>query len=108
MSVPLAARIRFLRDCYEADNRESAVWDLSADKIRHLNIPLMGGQFLCGAIDRIPIEREAALAAQAELSLNRAEKSLVLGAFVRAKVEQARINTRVLAWWFAVLVLDHQ
>ncbi len=78
------SRILFLRDCYEADNRESAVFDLSSETVRHLQVPLMGGEFLCGAIDRIPIDRQAALAAQAELQLKQAEKRLVLGAFVLA------------------------
>lgn len=74
--------IALLRDCYEADNRSSAISDLLDDRVRHLQVPLLGWDFVTGRIDRVPLPREAALAAAREAALHRTEKSLVFAALV--------------------------
>jgi len=74
--------IALLRDCYEADNRSSAISNLLDDRIRHLQVPLLGWDFVTGRVDRVPLPREAALAAAREAALHRTEKSLVLAALV--------------------------
>ena len=43
--------IRFLRDCYEADNREAALFDLRHERVQHLHLLNHGGDFLTGNLD---------------------------------------------------------
>jgi len=38
--------VRYLRDCYEADNRESVIFNLRHEKIQHLHFLSQGGEFL--------------------------------------------------------------
>ena len=43
--------IPFLRDCYEADNREAALFDLRHERVQHLHLLNPGGDFLTGNLD---------------------------------------------------------
>jgi len=74
--------LRFLRDCYEADNRETTLLDLRHEKVEHLQFLSQGGEFLTGTLDRIPVDREAALAAQKTARLYETEKTLVFCALL--------------------------
>lgn len=74
--------VRFLRECYEADNRETALFDLRRDKVQHFRVLNQGGEFLTGALDLIPVEHLSALEAQKTARLYEAEKTLVFGAFL--------------------------
>jgi hypothetical protein len=61
--------IRYFRDCYEADNRETGIANLFQKKYRH--VLFLPGQedLLRGLLDRVPLPYEAAIAAQKEASL---------------------------------------
>ncbi len=74
--------IRFLRDCYEADNREAALFDLRHDKVQHLHVLNQGGDFLTGNLDLIPLDRELALQVQKTAQLYETEKTLIFCAFL--------------------------
>ena len=75
MTVPSPHRlIGFLRDCYEADNRQSAISNLLDDRVRHLQVPLLGWDFVTGRVDRVPLPREAALAAAREAAVAARER----------------------------------
>ena len=69
--------ILHLRDCYEADNRETGIANLFGRKYRH--VAFLGGtdDLLRGIQDRVPVDREKAVAAQKEASLYRKDKTLV-------------------------------
>ncbi len=76
MSDILAA-IRYLGECYEADNRETGIPNLFDKKHRHVTF-LSGTEDLArGVLDRVPIDRVPALAAAKEAALYRKDKSLV-------------------------------
>jgi len=74
--------IRFLRDCYEADNREAALFDLRHDKVQHLHVLNQGGDFLTGHLDLIPLDHKLALEVQKTARLYETEKTLIFCAFL--------------------------
>jgi len=69
--------IRYVGQCYEADNRETGIPNLFHKKYRHVTF-LSGSEDLAsGVLDRVPIERGLALAAEKEAALYRKDKTLV-------------------------------
>lgn len=74
--------IRFLRDCYEADNRETALFDLRHERVQHLHLLNHGGDFLTGQLDLIPVDRQLALEVQKSARLYETERTLVFCAFL--------------------------
>jgi len=74
--------IRFLRDCYEADNREAALFDLRHERVQHLHVLNHGGDFLTGNLDLIPVDRKLALEVQKTARLYETERTLVFCAFL--------------------------
>lgn len=73
--------IQYFRDCYEADNRETGIANLFHKKYRHVTFLAGSDDLLSGVLDRVPIERERALAAQKDAELSRKDKTLVYTAF---------------------------
>ena len=74
--------IRFLRDCYEADNREAALFDLRHERVQHLHVLNHGGDFLTGNLDLIPVDRQLGLEIQKSARLYESERTLVFCAFL--------------------------
>jgi hypothetical protein len=74
--------VRFLRDCYEADNREAALFDLRHERVRHLHVLNHGADFLSGGLDLIPLDRKLAIEVQKSAQLYETERTLVFGAFL--------------------------
>ena len=74
--------IRFLRDCYEADNREAALFDLRNERVQHLHVLNQGGDFLTGGLDVVPVDRKLAFSVQKTARLYETEKMLVFGALL--------------------------
>lgn len=74
--------IRFLRDCYEADNREAALFDLRHERVQHFHLLNHGGDFLTGQLDLIPVDRSFALEVQKSARLYETERTLVFCAFM--------------------------
>ncbi|MBC8350972.1 MAG: AAA family ATPase [Planctomycetes bacterium] len=75
------ATIRFLRSCYQADNREMAVANLLKQSVRHLTFLEGEEHLLCEMLSRVPLDREQAIVAQKEAHLHQREKSLLYCAF---------------------------
>jgi len=73
--------IRYLRRCYESDNRETSITNLFHEKIRHRVFFRDTEDLLRGILNEIPLEPAMAEAASKEASLHRKEKSLVYCAF---------------------------
>lgn len=73
--------IRYLRRCYESDNRETSITNLFHEKIRHRVFFRDAEDLLRGILNEIPLEPAVAEAASKEASLHRKEKSLVYCAF---------------------------
>jgi hypothetical protein len=73
--------IQFLRACYEADNRETAVSNLFNKSIRHLHFIEGEERLLSGLLPRIPLATEAAPTAMKDAALYRREKELLYCAF---------------------------
>lgn len=75
------ATIEFLRACYEADNRQTAIANLFNKSIRHLQFIEGEERLLCDLLPRIPMMSEAASAAMKDAQLYRREKNLLYCAF---------------------------
>ena len=73
--------VRYLRRCYEADNRETSITNLFHNGIRHLTFFRGTEDLLRGVLNDIPLEPELAEAASKEANLHRKEKTLVYCAF---------------------------
>lgn len=73
--------IRYLRRCYESDNRETSITNLFHEKIRHRVFVRDTEDLLRGILNEIPLEPGVAEAASKEARLHRKEKSLVYCAF---------------------------
>ncbi|HBO43804.1 MAG TPA: hypothetical protein DD670_07710 [Planctomycetaceae bacterium] len=76
--VPMATAsqlVRYFRDCYEADNRETGIANLFAPKYRHVHFLSGTDDLLCGLFDRVPIDREKGLAARKEAELYRKDRT---------------------------------
>ena len=74
--------LHYLRDCYEADNRETSLFDLRQDRVQHLHLLNQGGDFLSGTLDLIAVDRDTALAIQKAARLYEAEKALIFCALL--------------------------
>jgi hypothetical protein len=81
-SEPPRNLVRFLRDCYEADNREAALFDLHHDRVQHFHLLNHGADFLTGSLDLIPLDRELAIEVQKSAQLYETERTLVFAAFL--------------------------
>jgi hypothetical protein len=94
-----AGIIRYFRECYEADNRETGIANLLGKKYRHVYFLPGEDDLLRGLLDRIPIDREVALAARREADLYRKDRTLILGAvfLVGAAPRGARLPARLCA-----------
>ncbi|MBN2291888.1 MAG: hypothetical protein JXM70_05650 [Pirellulales bacterium] len=73
--------IQYFRDCYEADNRETGIANLFSSKYRHVSFLSGSDDLLWDVLNRVPIDRGTALAAQKEAELYRKDKTLVYCAF---------------------------
>jgi superfamily I DNA/RNA helicase len=73
--------VGYLRQCYEADNRETSITSLFQTKIRHLEFFSGTEDLLRGVLDYMPLDEERAQPAQKEATLYRKEKTLVYCAF---------------------------
>ncbi len=74
--------ITYLRDCYDADNRRTTVWDLFHRSIEH-RIVLDGREdLLTGSFARVPVDAEQGIAAQKQAFLSRKEKEYVLSSLL--------------------------
>src|SRR5688572_25858444 len=90
--------IRYLRGCYEADNREASIFNLQSDRVEHLEFLSKGGDFVRGLLDVVPVERGRALEAQKAAELYKTERSLVFGAILlTGTVEGPRGKAEVFA-----------
>jgi hypothetical protein len=76
--------IRYLRGCYEADNREASIFNLRSDRVQHLEVLSKGGDFVRGLLDVVPVERAKALEAQKAAELYRGGQRVVDGRFAFA------------------------
>ena len=79
MSHP-AAILRYLHDCYRADNREQGVLDLFASKVEYRRFVEGGGDLLTGVLDRLPVVDPDLRQVAKTAALQRTEKALELGA----------------------------
>ena len=110
-SATAADTIRFLRACYEADNREMAVANLLKDSIRHLTF-LEGEEYLLGdTLLRVPLDRDQATIAQKEAHLHQREKSLLYCVFpIVGRLAEGGSRTRTLCapllFYPATLVIE--
>ncbi len=73
--------VRYFRDCYEADNRETGIANLLSKKYQHVFFPSDTDDLLRGLLDRVPTGREKAVAARKEAELYKKDKALIFGAF---------------------------
>lgn len=87
----------FLRDCYEADNRETGIANLFSRDIRHLHFPLMGGEVLNGNLDHVPMDLKPAQAMDRDATLNSTEKSLIMGFFFLVGESRDQFRSRIVA-----------
>lgn len=87
----------FLRECYEADNREGGVANLLAEEVRHLYLPGLGADVLTGALDRVPMELAAAEALRRDAGLFATEKSVVVGFFFLLGTSRDRHRSHLAA-----------
>src|SRR5688572_10517287 len=101
--------IRYLRGCYEADNREASIFNLRSERVEHLEFLSKGGDFVRGLLDVVPVERIKALEAQKAAELYRTERTLVFGAvLLTGTVEGPRGKAEVFApmLYYPALVED--
>lgn len=103
--------IRFLRACYEADNREMAVSNLLHKSIRHLAFMQGEEHLLCDMLTRTPVNREQAIVAQKEAHLQQREKSLLYCAFpIIGRLHEGQSKPRTLCapllFYPASLIID--
>jgi len=91
--------VQYFRDCYEADNRETGIANLFSKKFRHVSFLSGTDDLLRGVLDRVPIDRKTAVAAQKEAELYRKDKTLVYCAFplVGPVAESGRLPERLCA-----------
>jgi len=72
--------IRFLHACHEADNRDTAIYNLKASKVQHLTFLRKGPEFLIGNLDVIPITHEQGKELHAAAQFNKTERTLIFAA----------------------------
>ena len=71
------AAIRYYRDCYEADNRSGALWNIFRKDIRHRHFLQGKEDLLNQALFSVPIDPAIGTPAREEAWLYRAEKDLL-------------------------------
>jgi hypothetical protein len=76
-----AERIRYLASCHEADNRESAIFDLFHRDVKHRHFPTGTEVLVSGIQDALAVPPEIGRDALEEATLYKRERSLVYGAF---------------------------
>jgi hypothetical protein len=76
-----AAKIRFLASCHEADNRESAIFDLFHREVKHRHFATGTEVLVSGIQDALALPPELGRKALEEAALYKRERSLVYGAF---------------------------
>ncbi len=83
MSSPsaLASKIRFLASCHEADNRETAIFDLFHREVKHRHFATGTEVLVSGIQDALAVPLELGRKALEEAALYKRERSLVYGAF---------------------------
>ncbi len=69
--------IGYLKDCYEADNRQTTITNLFDARVEHLSFLYTATEFLLGNIPRIPVPEKQAKAAANTALLQQTEKTLV-------------------------------
>lgn len=94
--------IAYLKGCYEADNRELAVFNFRDKGVGH-HLPLENSELLTGGLTYLPVRDEYATALQSELLEYQFEKSLFLSIFfLTGKIQLGGRNKKVLAPLFMV------
>jgi hypothetical protein len=78
---PTAAKIRFLASCHEADNRESAIFDLFHMDVKHRHFATGTEVLVSGIQDALAVPPEIGRSALEEAALYKRERSLVYGVF---------------------------
>ena len=76
-----AAKIRFLASCHEADNRESAIFDLFHRDVKHRHFATGTEVLVSGIQDALAVPPEIGRDALEEATLYKRERSLVYGVF---------------------------
>lgn len=76
-----AAKIRYLASCHEADNRESAIFDLFHRDVKHRHFATGTEMLVSGLQDALAVPPEIGRKALEEATLYKRERSLVYGAF---------------------------
>ncbi|MDA1049812.1 MAG: ATP-binding protein [Planctomycetota bacterium] len=105
--------IRFLRSCYEADNREMAVSNLLKKTVRHLTFFDGEEHLLCEMLSRVPLDREQAIVAQKEAHLQQREKALLYCVFpIVGRLAEGGTRSRTLCapllFYPATLIIEEQ
>ena len=76
MSSPL---IRYYRDCYEADNRRSTIWNIFKPSVEHRLFIEGEEELLNGGLPHEPVDAERGKPAMAAAQVYRKEKDLLYG-----------------------------
>ncbi|HJS73728.1 MAG TPA: hypothetical protein VJ921_05530, partial [Vicinamibacteria bacterium] len=74
-------KIRYLAACHEADNRESAIFDLFHRDVKHRHFATGSEVLLSGIQDALAVPAELGGKALEEAALYKRERSLIYGAF---------------------------
>jgi len=77
----IAAKIRFLGSCHEADNRESAIFDLFHRDVKHRHFATGTEVLVSGLQDALAVPPEIGGKALEEAALYKRERSLIYGVF---------------------------
>jgi hypothetical protein len=75
-------KIRYLASCHEADNRESAIFDLFHREVKHRHFATGTEVLVSGIQDALAVPPELGRKALEEAALYKRERSLVYGAFL--------------------------
>ena len=91
--------VAYLRDCYEADNRETGIPNLLQDKHRHLTFLSGEDSVLRGLVSHVTFDQTATAAAQKEALLYRRDKTLVFATMIIAgpSPKATRLTKRLCA-----------
>ncbi len=71
----------YLRNCYEADNREATLFDIFGDSVRHRIVLSGRDELLTGLFPRVVVDSEKGRKAQRAAQVSGREHTLVVGAF---------------------------
>ncbi|MCP4661326.1 MAG: AAA family ATPase [bacterium] len=90
--------IRYLRDCYQADNREQSILNIFGQTVQFRYFMTEPDEILSGTLDQVPVEDEDLLEVQATASMHRTEKELLFGTiFVAGYVREGEAIRRICA-----------